>query len=107
MPSVRELFEKMPSSFDRAAAAGLSAVIQFDITGDGGGKWIAAVDGGELRVFEGASESPSLTISAAAPDYLAIGSGELNEQLAFMTGRLTARGDTALAMKLPTIFKRR
>jgi len=106
MPTVREIIERMPGSFDRDAARGLFAVIQFDIGGEGGGRWHATIRDGALSIDEGTSEAASLTISASAGDYVLIGTGALNEQLAFMTGRITARGDTALAMKLPRIFKR-
>jgi putative sterol carrier protein len=106
MPTVKQLFETMPESFDQSAAAQIHAVIQFDVTGDGGGRWYAAIDHGTLRVVEGTVESPSLTITVSAQDYIDVSTGALNEQLAFMTGRLTARGDTALAMRLPKIFKR-
>ena len=106
MPTVKEIFDRMPASFVRGAAAGLDAVIQFTITGDGGGIWSAVIEAGELRIVEGETGRPTLTISASARDYVDISTGALNEQLAFMTGRITARGDTALAMKLPRIFKR-
>jgi putative sterol carrier protein len=106
MTTVKEIFEKMPASFQPDAAKGMNAVIQFDVTGDGGGKWYAAIEDGALRVVEAAHESPNLTITVSAQDYIDISDGKLNEQLAFMTGRLTAKGDTALAMRLPRIFKR-
>jgi hypothetical protein len=35
--SAKEIFSKMPEVFDRSAAAGLDAVIQFNIEGDEGG----------------------------------------------------------------------
>jgi len=106
MAGVKELFERMPESFCREAASGLDVVILFDLSGEGGGQWQAAIKDGELRVSEGTHEAPNLTIRATAEDYYAIGTGALNETLAFMTGRITARGDTRLAMKLPKIFKR-
>jgi putative sterol carrier protein len=106
MTTVRDLFEQMPQSFHPPSAAGVDAVIQFAIDGEGGGNWLAVIRDGTLTVSEGVSESPSLTISASAEDYLAIGTGQLNEQLAFMTGRIRARGNTRLAMKLPKIFRR-
>lgn len=106
MPTVKELFENMPASFQKDAAAGLDVAIQFDITGDAGGKWYAAIKDGELEVIEGAHESPNLTITATAEDYVDISTGKLNEQLAFMTGRITAKGDTLLAFRLPRIFTR-
>jgi putative sterol carrier protein len=106
MPTVREIFERMPESFDPRAAASVDAVIPVAIKGEGGGCWLARVSRGELTIVEGSSDEASLTISASARDYVLISTGELNEQLAFMTGRITARGDTALAMKLPRIFRR-
>lgn len=106
MPTVKELFERMPASFQPQATAGLDVVIQFDITGEGGGKFLVSIKDGALEIVEGAVEHPSLTISASAKDYVDISTGALNEQLAFMTGRITARGDLVLAMKLPRIFKR-
>jgi putative sterol carrier protein len=47
-----------------------------------------------------------LTITVSAQDYIDISDGKLNEQLAFMTGKLTAKGDMSLAMKMPRMFKR-
>jgi putative sterol carrier protein len=103
--TIREVFEDMPRVFQKSAAAGLKVVIQFDITGDGGGKWYAAIDDGALQVDEGAHDKPTLTITANATDYLAISNGSLNAQLAFMTGRIRASGDLGLAMKMPALFK--
>jgi len=36
MTTVREIFDRMPQTFLKEQAAGMDAVIQFDITGDGG-----------------------------------------------------------------------
>jgi putative sterol carrier protein len=106
MPTLKEIFEAMPTAFHRPSAEALDVVIQFRITGEGGGDWTASIHHGELNVVEGTAERPNLTISATAKDYIDISTGALNEQLAFMTGRITARGDTLLAMKLPKIFRR-
>ena len=106
MPTIKEIFDRMPQTFNRDAAVNLSAVIRFDITGDGGGTWCAAIEKGELRIVEGSHEAPDLTITVSAKDYLDISTGALNEQLAFMTGRITPKGDLLLAMKLPKIFQR-
>lgn len=106
MKTVREIFEGMPGTFLREKAAGMNAVIQFDITGDGGGQWYAAIRNGDLAVVEGLHQSPQLTLSASARDYVDISTGKLNDQLAFMTGRIKAKGDLALAMKMQSVFKR-
>lgn len=106
MPTAKELFEKMPASFDAAAARNIDAVVQFELTGEGGGHWHAVIRRGELSVVEGIHPQPQLTITVSAKDYVDVSTGALNEQLAFMTGRLRAKGDTLLAMKLPQIFRR-
>jgi len=106
MTTLKEIFERMPATFQKEAAAGVNGVVQFDVTGEGGGQYYAAIKDGALDVVEGVHESPSLTITVSAKDYIDISDGKLNEQLAFMTGRLRAKGDTLLAMKLPRIFKR-
>ena len=106
MTTVHEIFEKMPESFQKTAAAEINAVIRFHITGDGGGTWHAVIADGALEIHQRDHEAPNLIISATAEDYVAISTGTLNEQLAFMTGRITAKGDLLLAMKLPKLFKR-
>ncbi|MBI5478105.1 MAG: SCP2 sterol-binding domain-containing protein [Deltaproteobacteria bacterium] len=93
-------------SFQPEAAAGMSSVIQFDITGEGGGTWRVVIENDARSVVEGAVANPDLVITASAKDYVDISTGALNEQLAFMTGRIRAKGNLGLAMKLPRIFKR-
>ncbi|MFH2006292.1 MAG: SCP2 sterol-binding domain-containing protein [bacterium] len=105
MPTVREIFEKMPASFQEEAAAGLSAVILFDVTGDGGGRFCVVLEDGALRITESDHEAPTLTLTVSAQDYIDITEGKLNPQLAFMTGRFKAAGDLRLAMNMPKIFK--
>ena len=43
MPTVKETFELMPGRFRPEKAAGVNAVIQYEITGEGGGTWNATV----------------------------------------------------------------
>ncbi|MBI5501228.1 MAG: SCP2 sterol-binding domain-containing protein [Deltaproteobacteria bacterium] len=106
MTTVREIFDRMPQTFLPEKATGVTAVVQFDITGEGGGQWHADIVNGALAVVEGLHPKPQLTISASAPDYVDISTGKLNGQLAFMTGRLKAKGDLALAMRMQNYFKR-
>jgi putative sterol carrier protein len=105
MTTVRAIFERMPETFLKQRAEGMTAVIQFDITGQGGGRWYAAIVDGDLTVAEGTHAGSQLTLTASAEDYIDISTGKLNGQLAFMTGRLRAEGDLALAMKMQSIFK--
>lgn len=105
METIKEIFESMPASFQKDAAADLNVSILFDITGEGGGQWLVAIQDGELSITEAGHEDPTLTLTVTAQDYLDISNGKLNPQLAFMTGRLKASGDMRLAMKMPQLFK--
>jgi putative sterol carrier protein len=102
--NVKEVFAKMPEAFNANAAQGLNAVFQFDITGDDGGKWNVAVKDGACAVNEGASDSPTVTLTMAADTWLAMVNKELNGMQAFMSGKLKASGDIMLAQRFATIF---
>ena len=102
--TVKQSFEMMPSRFNKEAAKGLNAIYQFDLSGDGGGKWQVIIKDQNVEVKEGANPSPNITISMAAKDYLDMVAGKLNGQMAFMTGKLRITGDMGLALKLQSLF---
>ncbi len=102
--SVKESFDSMGANFKSDKAAGMKAVYQWDITGEGGGKWNAVIADGKCTVSEGQHASPNITITVAAKDWLDIINGKLDGQMAFMSGKLKVKGDMSLAMKLKTLF---
>ena len=104
--SAKQAFELMPTRFNKEAAKGLNAVYQFDLSGDGGGKWQVIIKDQNIEVKEGANPSPNITISMAAQDYLDMINGKLNGQVAFMSGKLRIAGDMGLAMKLGPILQK-
>jgi len=100
----KELFEKMPDNFDAGAAGDMNAIIQFDLSGDGGGVWAVSVADGQCSVTEGGDPSPTLTIGMEANDFMALTRGELNPMNAFMGGKIKLQGDMGLAMKFQGLF---
>jgi putative sterol carrier protein len=102
--SCKEAFERMPTVFNKDAAKGLDAVFQFDLSGDGGGKWNVAVKNETCDVKEGAHPSPNVTISMAGQDYLDMVNGKANPQMLFMSGKLRIAGDLGLAMRMQSVF---
>jgi putative sterol carrier protein len=105
MPSsCKQAFEQMPSRFKKEAAQGLNATYQFDLSGEGGGKWQVLINSDKCEVKEGAHPSPNITISMTAQDYLDLLAGKLNPQMAFMTGKLRISGDMGLALRLQSLF---
>ncbi|MFQ5576233.1 MAG: SCP2 sterol-binding domain-containing protein [Anaerolineae bacterium] len=100
----QELFDKMPETFNPAKAAGVDVTVQIDLTGDNGGTWSVKIAGGKCTVDKAASESPNLTITMDAADYMAMVKGELPAMNAFMQGKIKLQGDMGLAMKFQGMF---
>ncbi|MFQ5830629.1 MAG: SCP2 sterol-binding domain-containing protein [Candidatus Methylomirabilia bacterium] len=104
MPTVKEIFDQMPTRFRPEKAQGVSVVVQYDITGEGGGTWHVGIKDGTCTTSEGAASSPNLTLTMTAQDWIDMVSGKLSGQMAFMSGKLKLKGDMSLAMKLATFF---
>ena len=103
--SIKEIFDGMPGAFLAEKAAGVNAVIQFEMTGEGGGAYYATLANGQCMVTEGSAPNPTMTLSAGATDYIRIVNGELNPMQAFMQGKVKMKGDMGLAMKMQQFFK--
>jgi putative sterol carrier protein len=104
--NAKQFFDAMPASFQKDVAAKINATYQFDLSGDGGGKFFVKVSSGTLEVGEGEKPNPDVTLLASANDYIAIAEGRMNSMLAMATGKFKIKGNLALAMKLEKIFKR-
>jgi len=102
--SVKEIFAKMAEVFDPSAAAGLNAVIQFNIEGGEGGDWYAVIKDQTCTVSEGVHDNPTLSLRMTDENWMALCKGELNAVFAFMSGKLKAKGDIMLAQRLPNPF---
>ena len=100
------VFEQMPSALDPARAGSTNATIQFDLTGDNGGKWWVKIQDGKAESSTGEAESPQLTITMDAKDYVKMSLGQLDGTAAFMQGKLKIKGDMGLAIKMQSLFRR-
>ena len=97
----KEFLDKvLPEKFDPEKAAGLTAVVQFKITGDNGGDWVLTIRDQKLEIQDGTVEGPNMTLIMKDKDYVDLVNGKLSGQKAFMTGKLKFKGDMNLGMKL-------
>jgi putative sterol carrier protein len=103
--TAKEIIEALPLAFQPDKAKGMDATFQFELTGEGGGTWVAKIADGQCTVTEGGIDNPSATISMEAADYVAIAQGKLDMARAFMSGKIKVKGDMGLVMKLPTLFE--
>lgn len=100
----RELLEMMPLAFDPAAAQGLEAVYQFDVSGKETLQAHLKISGEKCTYHEGPAAAPGVVIRTPGEVWLAIAADELDGQQAFMSGKYSVEGDLALLLKLKSLF---
>ena len=101
-----QVFKEMPTYFQSEKAGSTKGNVQFDLSGDNGGKWWIKIAEGKAEAGKGEVESPNLTLIADAGDYVKIATGQLDPTAAFMSGKLKIKGDMGLAMKFASLFRR-
>jgi len=107
VPSAKEVFAEIQERLtaNPEKTKGMNAVYQFDLSGDEGGQWHIAINDGTASVKEGQAESPNVTISMSASDFVDMATGKLDGTMAFMSGKLKLKGDMGLAMKLQSLLR--
>ncbi|GHF17015.1 sterol-binding protein [Kordiimonas sediminis] len=79
----------------------LEAIIKFDFGDDG----VIRVDGkASPTVVDNADTDADCTVKVSMDDFVKIASGDLNAQMAFMSGKLRVEGDMSLAMQLGSVL---
>lgn len=106
--AVKQIFSEMPARLNADVAAGMDAVFQYVLTGDGAGSYYTHIKHGGVEVSEGAHPAPAVTVTMAAADFVELSHGRLDGSMASMTGKLkaTGDGDLGLASTLQRLFRR-
>ena len=102
--TARELLEMMPRHLNPAAAQGLTATYQFDVSGSETFTVHLVIADGQATFHEGPADKPSITIKTPAEVWLAIARKELDGTSAFLSGQFRIQGDLGLLVKLKTLF---
>jgi putative sterol carrier protein len=101
-----ELIQSMPLAFDAQAAGDRCAVIQFDLSGEGGGTGYLKIEAGRCAFHTGRAEQSTLTIAGPAHVWVTISEGRMSGAEALMNGVYTATGDLGMLMQLERLFSR-
>jgi hypothetical protein len=101
--TARELISGMPGGF--VGGRDIRAEIQFDISGEGGGKMVLSMADGRCTFREGEAVSPRLTIRSPGPVWLKVARGEVNRAKALMDGLYRVEGDMGLLLKMGELFQ--
>ena len=103
------IFWQLPQHFDRTHSSGVSATIEWRITGrsDGGvDTYQVTVADGSCRARRGAGDpSPRVTISLDAAEFLRLATGNSDPMQAYFKGRIKLAGDIMVAAKLLQLFR--
>jgi putative sterol carrier protein len=79
-----------------SASGGIDLTLSFDVTDPPEDRLLAytlALDNGSVSVESGGSDTADATISSTYETAVAISKGELNTQMAFMTGKIKITGN--------------
>ena len=104
--NIRQAIEGMTLSLNPDSAKDLTATIQFNVSGEGGGDYYLTIAKGKCNFAEGLTPEPTLTISTPADIWLKIARKELSGAMGLMTGKYKASGKMGLLMKMDKIFSR-
>ena len=104
---VTQPIDELRKRFNKEAAKNVCATYVLQITGQGGGTWMAKINNGDIDFspFNGSStDQADCTISVSSEDLAMIMSGKMSAMTAALSGILSVDGSLGLAMQLVPIF---
>lgn len=102
MSSQKEVVDSLNNKFNKDASAGLVETFQFKITD--GTNFYLDINDGALKIIEGETQSPSVTLIMNTETFSGIMNNEIDGMQAFMSGSLKAEGNIMLATRLGDLF---
>jgi ferredoxin/putative sterol carrier protein len=96
---------RMMSYMFRAEEAGdLDFTCQFDLDGEGGGRWVMRIVDERCSVRPGTTEAPDLTVRCDGRVYLGIQQGTVNPVVELLRGGIRLEGRKELFLAFPRLF---
>ncbi len=97
------LLESMPERFLPEKAGDLEAVVGYELEDLG---YTLLIRGGACLIFPRLLKPCDTVLKSKAEDFVAMSTGKLNAQEAFMSGKIQVEGDPLLLQKVAKSFKR-
>ena len=102
--TAREIIEGMPGRFRPERAGRADAVVQFNLTGEGGGDWYITIRDRACTADRGLAEKATATVQMEASTYVALATGKLGSMKAFTSGKVKASGDLTIMRRMENWF---
>lgn len=104
--AIFDILSQRISSEGPALVSKVNGIFEFDLGANGKRQsWTVDLKSSSPSVKTGKQGTPNVTLTMNDEDFVALMTGKLNPQSAFMNGKLKIKGDMALAMKLETLTK--
>ena len=104
--TARQMIEEMPEDFRPERAGRANAVVQFHITGEGGGDWYVTIKDRTCTVVEGVAPKANATMTMDAAEYVDLATGRLSSMKAFASRKIKPSGDVSLLKRMDRWFVR-
>lgn len=107
MVSVQDGFDFMKKVFKKDIASGFKkkVVVQYNIQGEGGGKWQTILENGAYKIVKGGTEKANVELTYdSVESFVKITKGEIDGIQAYTMGKLKFQGPQALLQQYGRIF---
>lgn len=102
--SIEEYFQTLDQRFVAAAAKGVKATFQIELSGSKAGTWVVDVNDGAFTLLTAPVEKPTVTYQMDSDEYLKMANGDLDGTKAYMMRKLKVKGNVLMAQKFKGII---
>ena len=103
--TAKDIIYSLQDRFRQDKANGYAVNFHFDISGEDGGLFTVNIDNGKCAVLEGIHGKEDCKIRVKDKNYVKLESGQLNPQMALMTGKVKVSNISAM-MEFSKMFER-
>lgn len=97
--------DRMKNMINSDLVSQIGGVYLFTLSGKEPGSWTVDLKNGDGGLSESAVDNPDVTMELDSDDFVKMIQGQLNATQAFMSGKLSIKGNMGLAMKLEKLMK--
>ena len=94
----------LPERFRPKMAGNMTAAIQFEFSGEGGGRWWMRIAGGKCAIGQGDISQPDAVVKMSAADFIGINDGTIDAPDVFWSGRIDIDGSVEAVLALPAVM---